>query len=119
MKKQKRRGRASARPRSSKPMGTCPHCESRVRAVVVEANTARRDALECPECHERVLICVTPGCKSYASGGELYDQNFCPECTATCVEAVTKTLKLGTDVAIKATAAALVAFVGGQFRGDD
>lgn len=97
-------------------MGRCPHCEKRVRAVVVEENTVRRDVLECPKCEERLLVCMTPGCKNYAAGGQVYDQNFCPDCTTTGVEATTKAIKVGTDVAVRVVVATVVK---GQLDGDD
>jgi len=71
-----------------KPMGRCPHCEKRVRAVVVEENVVRRDVLRCPKCKGRVLICLGADCKNYAAGGRIYDDNFCPKCIAAAGKAI-------------------------------
>lgn len=95
-----------------KPMGRCPHCEKKVRAVIVEENTVRRDVLECPKCEERLLVCMTPGCKDYAAGGDVYDENLCPTCTATGVDVAGKT-------ATKAAGVVVGILVKRQFDRDD
>ncbi|HOX46092.1 MAG TPA: hypothetical protein PK668_20990 [Myxococcota bacterium] len=67
---------------SSKPMGKCPFCHHKVHAKIVEENSWRRDVCRCPECGERILVCRMPGCKDFAEGGETWDEEFCPDCTA-------------------------------------
>lgn len=62
-----------------KPKGTCPFCKEQVAAIVVEENYIRRDICRCPECGESILVCRMPGCSDYAKGGELYDDELCPE----------------------------------------
>ena len=56
-----------------KHVGICPFCISTVKPVVVEGNLVRRDVCECPECHEKILICRSPGCTGYAKSGAIYD----------------------------------------------
>ncbi|WP_131604661.1 hypothetical protein [Pectobacterium carotovorum] len=63
-----------------KSLGVCPFCKKNVRPVVVEANYARRDKCQCPECKESVYVCRGFGCEDYTKGGELYDDEFCPKC---------------------------------------
>lgn len=66
---------------SSKHLGECPFCKESVRAEVVEENMLRRDKCMCPACQGTVYVCRAPGCDNYAKGGDLYDDELCPECT--------------------------------------
>lgn len=66
---------------SAKHSGTCPFCKAVVTAVVIEENTIRRDKCQCPSCHNTIYVCRTPGCDNYAKGGDIYDDELCPECT--------------------------------------
>lgn len=63
-----------------KPLGICPFCEEKVRAVVTESNDLRRDKCRCEKCQETVYVCRTPACHNYAKGGKIYDDEFCPSC---------------------------------------
>ncbi|WP_343666178.1 hypothetical protein [Enterobacter sp.] len=63
-----------------KSLGVCPFCKNKVRPSVSETNYLRRDRCECPECKETVYVCRGFGCEDYAKGGELYDDEFCPQC---------------------------------------
>lgn len=64
-----------------KHLGLCPFCKGMISPVVVEQNGVRRDICKCPECEGSVLVCRSPGCDNYAKGGNLYDEELCPECT--------------------------------------
>lgn len=66
-----------------KGLGKCPWCGNNVRARVIEENYVRRDSCVCPECGERILVCRTPGCTNYAKGGDIWDDELCPDCTNT------------------------------------
>ena len=66
--------------------GHCPQCGQVVTPRRLEANTLRRDVLECPHCQARILKCRFPGCKDYALGGEFWDNEFCPDCTKTVAQ---------------------------------
>ena len=63
-----------------KPLGPCPFCKEVVRAEVSDRHYLRRDKCACPECRETIYICRSPGCESYAKGGDIYDDEWCPEC---------------------------------------
>lgn len=69
-----------------KHLGKCPWCGNEVKAMIEEENYVRRDACTCPECGERILVCRTPGCTNYAKGGDIWDDEFCPECTKTAIQ---------------------------------
>jgi hypothetical protein len=84
-----------------KPIGKCPFCGGKVQAVVTDENSCRRDNCKCPACSKQILICRTPGCTNYAKGGELWDDEFCPECTSEVVDVLKK---LGTVAASTALA---------------
>ncbi|HHQ4570149.1 TPA: hypothetical protein ACSP3H_000992 [Aeromonas veronii] len=66
---------------NAKQKGKCPFCEKNVSAVVLEANTVRRDRCECPSCKESIYLCRIPGCHDYAKGTSVYDHELCPSCT--------------------------------------
>jgi ribosomal protein S27AE len=70
---------------AEKHLGTCPFCKELVTPYVVEGNVIRRDKCQCPNCHKIVYVCRTPGCCDYARGGELYDDELCPSCSASVV----------------------------------
>lgn len=89
---------------AEKHLGTCPFCKELVTPYVVEGNVIRRDKCMCPNCQNTVYVCRAPGCDDYARGGDIYDDEFCPSCTASATE--------GGATAIKgAVAAALVAVI--------
>lgn len=67
---------------SVKHKGLCPFCSETVQPMVVEENKIRRDKCECPNCNNTVYVCRSPGCQSYAKGGDLYDDELCPSCTS-------------------------------------
>jgi ribosomal protein S27AE len=67
----------------SKHVGACPFCKEQIKAVVIEENTVRRDKCSCPSCDETIFVCRTPGCDDYAKGGDVYDEELCPDCTKT------------------------------------
>lgn len=62
-----------------KEKGICPFCKKEITPIVIEVNTIRRDKCKCPECNQSIYVCTVPGCYDYAKGGNLYDDNFCPE----------------------------------------
>ena len=63
--------------------GMCSYCKEMVTPTIVfEENTIRRDVFVCPNCGNKILKCMTPGCHNYACGHEYYDENLCVECTA-------------------------------------
>ena len=63
--------------------GNCPWCKEDVRPTLFEENPEyQRNIFVCPDCGEKILKCVTPGCEEYARWGEQWDDFFCPECTA-------------------------------------
>ncbi len=62
--------------------GKCPQCGQSITPTrCLEVNTLRRDVLECPNCWARILECRFPGCRDYALGGKVWDNDFCPDCT--------------------------------------
>ena len=64
--------------------GQCPKCGQAITSArCLEANTLRRNVLECPNCQARILKCRMPGCRDYALGGRVWDNEFCPDCTKT------------------------------------
>lgn len=67
---------------SAKHSGICPFCKEVVTAEVIEENTIRRDKCQCPSCHNTIFVCRTPGCDNYAKGGDIYDDELCPDCTS-------------------------------------
>lgn len=82
----------------SKGLGKCPWCGEQVKARVIEENYIRRDLCVCPQCGEKILICRTPGCNNYAKGGDLWDDELCPDCTSgagSIVVGIGTTLLLG------------------------
>ncbi len=66
---------------SFKDDGSCPFCKSEIKPVVIEENNLRRDKCQCPECEEFMYVCRAPGCRSYARGGDVYDDEFCLGCS--------------------------------------
>ena len=69
---------------TKKHIGKCPYCNEDVEPNVIEGNTMRRDKCQCPrtECGGILYVCRTPGCHNYAKGGDMYDDELCPECTS-------------------------------------
>jgi hypothetical protein len=94
---------------SSKHLGVCPFCADNVTPHLIEKNTIRRDLCECPSCKEKLLICRTPGCHSYAKGGNNYDDELCPSCTSSLTSGIGEVLKYGAIAAATAIASAVVA----------
>lgn len=91
---------------STKHSGTCPYCSNVVTPSVFVENYIRRDICECPECHEKILVCRTPGCVDYAKGGPIYDDELCPSCTASLTNHSGDILKIGIVAALTAAFAA-------------
>jgi hypothetical protein len=94
---------------ASKHLGICPFCGDNVTPLLIEENTIRRDVCECPSCKEKLLICRTPGCHSYAKGGEIYDDELCPSCTSSLASGIGEVFKWGAMAAVGAIASAAVA----------
>lgn len=92
---------------ANKHVGVCPFCENSVTPKLVEDNNIRRDVCECPSCHEKILICRTPGCKNYAKGGSVYDDELCPSCTESLTSGVGEVLKWGAMAVVGAVGAAI------------
>lgn len=63
-----------------KSKGSCPFCKEEIRPIILEENTLRRDKCECPTCNEIIYVCRIFGCENFAKGGDIYDDEFCPEC---------------------------------------
>lgn len=61
--------------------GYCPFCGTFAAPKILEENTVRRDKCQCLTCKNVIYICRTPGCNNYAKGGDVYDQELCPDCT--------------------------------------
>lgn len=93
----------------TKHSGICPFCTGTVKPLVLEENSARRDLCKCPECHEKILICRTPGCTCYAKAGSVYDDELCPACTESLTSGAGEVLKWGLMAAAGAIATVVVA----------
>ena len=93
---------------ANKHAGECPYCGDNVTPVLIEKNKIRRDVCKCPSCEKQLLVCRTPGCHSYAKGGEIYDDELCPSCTASFTSGLGDVVKYAviTAVGVIATAAA-------------
>lgn len=76
--------------------------------MLLQENTVRRDVCECPECKKQLLICRTPGCQNYAKGGDIYDDELCPSCTASLTSGIGEVVKWGAMAAAGVIATALV-----------
>lgn len=63
-----------------KSQGICPFCKEKVRPIILEENTLRRDKCQCPACNEIIYVCRIFGCQNYAKGGDIYDDELCPVC---------------------------------------
>lgn len=63
-----------------KHKGMCPFCKEVVVPSVLEENTVRRDKCLCPSCQNVIYVCRAPGCDNFARGGDIYDDELCPEC---------------------------------------
>jgi hypothetical protein len=94
---------------SNKHSGPCPYCGETITPELVEKNTIRRDVCLCPECKKQLLVCRTPGCHNYTKGGEIYDDELCPSCTASIASGLGEVLKWGAMAAAGAIATAVVA----------
>jgi len=94
---------------ANKHAGTCPYCGDTVTPVLIEENNLRRDVCKCPSCEKQLLSCRTPGCQSYAKGGQIYDDELCPSCTSSIASAVGEVVKWGAMMAAGAVATAVVA----------
>lgn len=94
---------------ANKHSGVCPFCGDSVTPKLVEDNNIRRDVCECPSCKEKILICRTPGCKNYAKGGSVYDDELCPSCTESLTSGVGEVLKWGAMTVAAAVGTAIAA----------
>ncbi|MCT6876295.1 hypothetical protein [Frischella perrara] len=63
-----------------KSKGRCPFCKKKIRPIIIEENTLRRDKCKCPACNEIIYVCRIFGCQNYAKGSESYDDECCPKC---------------------------------------
>ena len=63
-----------------KSKGSCPFCKEKIRPIILEENTLRRDKCKCPTCNEIIYVCRIFGCENYAKGSDIYDDELCPEC---------------------------------------
>ena len=75
-----------------KSKGKCPFCEEDIRPLIIEENYLRRDKCQCPECEEIIYACRAPGCRNYAKGGVIWDDELCPSCAASASTAATTTV---------------------------
>ncbi|HDS0961602.1 hypothetical protein D3C80_1392270 [compost metagenome] len=66
---------------SFKDEGKCPFCSEVMTPEVVEENNIRRDKCKCVKCNRNIYVCRAPGCRDYARGGEVYDDEFCMSCS--------------------------------------
>ncbi|WP_175653835.1 hypothetical protein [Pseudomonas sp. Marseille-P9899] len=66
---------------SFKDKGKCPFCEKTMTPDISEKNNIRRDKCECTNCRRVIYVCRAPGCRDYARGGSLYDDEFCISCS--------------------------------------
>lgn len=92
-----------------KHKGVCPFCSEEVVPDVIQDNTFRRDICQCPGCNGKLLLCRAPGCNNYAKGGDLYDDELCPPCTAAVSSATGEVVKYTSMIAASAVATAVVA----------
>lgn len=88
-----------------KHSGTCPFCKETITATISESNSVRRDKCICPSCKGTIYVCRSPGCDNYAKGGNIYDDELCPECTRS-LTAHTGDIVKGVFVAVAAVAVA-------------
>lgn len=71
--------------------GICPFCGEEITVTennILRSNTIRRNVYRCPKCENPILKCMGFGCRNFAAGGKIYDDNFCPECTKAIASAV-------------------------------
>lgn len=68
---------------AKKHKGKCPFCNDEVTPTIIDGNTLRRDKCQCSNdgCKGIIYVCRSPGCHNYAKGGDLYDDELCPDCT--------------------------------------
>lgn len=93
---------------STKQIGECPFCLKKVKAKIVESNSARRDRCQCPDCGEPIYVCRVPGCHDYAKGTNFYDHELCPDCTRNLGAITAEIGKAGLKVVGAAGAALLL-----------
>ena len=97
-----------------KPIGECPFCKEKVQPKIIEENMIRRDVCECPECHNKVLICRTFGCENYAKSGKIYDDELCPSCAAAITSAGGNVAKVVAETAAVAAVPLMIAMFKGK-----
>jgi hypothetical protein len=93
---------------ANKHAGECPYCGESVTPVLNKKNVIRRDVCSCPSCSKELLICRTPGCHTYAKGGQIYDDELCPNCTSSLISGTGEILKWGAMAAMTAIVAAVI-----------
>jgi hypothetical protein len=101
---------------TKKHLGICPFCKELTTPSVAEDNTLRRDKCICPKCSNVVYVCRTPGCDDYTRGGDIYDDELCPACTASVVDCGTVAIKAAAYTAGAAIGAVAVAAASEKFR---
>ncbi|MFM2084332.1 MAG: Erwinia phage vB EhrS 59 [Pseudomonadota bacterium] len=104
----------------TKQIGMCPFCLKQVAAVVIEENTLRRDKCKCPQCQAIIYTCRTPSCHDYAKGTEVYDHEFCDDCTVSLNTAgrtvASAVVQVGKAVATVAATAAVTAVIAAHSK---
>lgn len=90
---------------SFKDEGKCPFCYEKMTPEVIEENSLRRDKCKCINCQRDIYICRAPGCRDYARGGDVYDDEFCMACSDKLAEfGKDATHKFGTATVLAGTA---------------
>lgn len=94
-----------------KDEGKCPFCKETMTPEVIEENSIRRDKCACSKCEMPIYVCRAPGCRDYARGGDIYDDEFCISCSDKLAEfGRNSTEKFGT-AAVAASAALVTAWL--------
>ena len=87
--------------------GKCPFCKQVVLPKIVETGVIQRNKLQCPTetCGQYMYKCRTPGCHDFAKWTEVYDHEFCPDCTESVNNVAGAVGKAALAVAVAAGAA--------------
>lgn len=87
-----------------KDEGKCPFCKETMTPEVTQENTLRRDKCKCSKCERDIYVCRAPACRDYARGGDMYDDEFCMDCSDKLAEfGKEATEKLGTAAVLAGT----------------